>query len=50
MRAPRPRAWELLVVAEISAARGGEVRLARLGDDGPLLKLRAPPYGFGDEA
>jgi folate-binding protein YgfZ len=44
-RASAPGRWELLVVAEIPAAEGGELRL---GDDGPLLKVRAPAYGFGD--
>jgi folate-binding protein YgfZ len=46
-RASAPGRWELLVVAEIAAAEGGELRL---GDDGPVLKLRAPAYGFGDAA
>ena len=46
-RASAPGHWELLVVAEIAAAEGGELRL---GDDGPVLKLRAPAYGFGDAA
>lgn len=35
--------YELLAVAEIAAADGGEVRL---GPDGPPLELRPPPYGF----
>lgn len=39
--------WELLVVAEIAAAEGDGLQL---GDDGPLLRLRAPAYGFGDAA
>ncbi|WP_462320102.1 CAF17-like 4Fe-4S cluster assembly/insertion protein YgfZ [Halochromatium sp.] len=38
--------WEMLVVAEISAAEQGELRL---GDDGPPLKLSPPPYGFPAE-
>ncbi|WP_295409409.1 folate-binding protein [uncultured Thiocystis sp.] len=33
----------LLAVVEVSAAEGGEVRL---GEQGPLLSLQAPPYGF----
>jgi len=42
-----PGRYELLVVVEISAAEDGEVRLAReSGDAGPLLQLKAPPYGF----
>ena len=36
--------YELLVVVEIEAREGGEVRLA--GPDGPLLTLGDPPYGF----
>lgn len=35
----------LLAVVEVSAAESGEVRL---GDQGPVLKLQAPPYGFPD--
>jgi len=35
--------YELLVVAEVAVAEGGEVRL---GADGPLLTLDAPPYGL----
>jgi folate-binding Fe-S cluster repair protein YgfZ len=35
--------YELLVVVEIKAAESGEVRLAEAG---PLLRLKAPPYGF----
>jgi folate-binding protein YgfZ len=38
-----PGRFELLVVIEISAAEGGEVRLA---EDGPMLRLKTPPYGF----
>ena len=38
-----PGRWELLVVVEIAAAEGGEVRLA---DDGSVLALTPPPYGF----
>jgi folate-binding protein YgfZ len=45
-RAVSPGRCELLVVAEISAAEGGEVRLA---EDGPLLRLKTPPYGFPAE-
>ncbi|MBK1718246.1 YgfZ/GcvT domain-containing protein [Thiocystis violacea] len=36
----------LLVVAEISAAENGEVRL---GENGPVLGLQEPPYGFPRE-
>jgi tRNA-modifying protein YgfZ len=36
----------LLVVAEISAAEHGEIRL---GEEGPVLTLRNPPYGFPRE-
>jgi folate-binding protein YgfZ len=46
-RASAPGRWELLVVAEIAVAEGGELRL---GDDGPVLRLRTPAYGFGDAA
>jgi tRNA-modifying protein YgfZ len=46
-RATASGRWEMLVVAEIAAAEGGELRL---GEDGPVLKLRAPAYGFGDVA
>jgi folate-binding protein YgfZ len=46
-RAGAPGEWELLVVAEIAAAEGGGLRL---GDDGPVLELSAPPYGFPAEA
>lgn len=42
-RAAQPGHWEMLVVAEISAAESGQLRL---GDEGPLLQLRPPPYGF----
>ncbi|MEA3640381.1 MAG: folate-binding protein [Lamprobacter sp.] len=35
--------WEMLVVAEISAAEQGELRL---GDAGPVLSVSPPPYGF----
>lgn len=45
-RATGPGQWEMLVVAEISAAEAGELRL---GDSGPLLKLSPPPYGFPAE-
>lgn len=38
-----PNRWELLVVCEIAAAEGGQVRL---GPDGPVLRLTPPPYGF----
>jgi tRNA-modifying protein YgfZ len=38
-----PGRYELLAVVEIDAAEGGEVRL---GGQGPLLRLRPPPYGF----
>jgi folate-binding protein YgfZ len=46
-RASAPGHWELLVVAEVAAAEGDGLQL---GDDGPLLSLRAPAYGFGDAA
>jgi hypothetical protein len=46
-RASAPGHWELLVVAEIAAAEGDGLRLS---DDGPMLTLRAPAYGFGDAA
>ena len=46
-RASAPGHWELLVVAEVAAAEGEGLQL---GDDGPLLSLRAPAYGFGDAA
>jgi len=46
-RASAPGHWELLVVAEIAAAEAGGLRL---GDDGPMLTLRAPAYGFGEAA
>jgi len=42
-RASGPGCYELLAVVEIDAAEGGEVRL---GPQGPLLRLRPPPYGF----
>ena len=49
-RAVAPGRYALLVVVEISAAEGGEVRLASDGAaDGPLLQLQAPPYGFPAE-
>ncbi|MFB1486984.1 MULTISPECIES: folate-binding protein YgfZ [unclassified Thiocapsa] len=35
--------YALLAVAEIQAAESGEVRLS---EGGPLLRLKAPPYGF----
>lgn len=35
--------YALLAVVEIKAAETGEVRLS---EDGPLLRLDAPPYGF----
>ena len=38
--------WEMLVVAEISAAESGELRL---GDAGPVLRISPPPYGFPSE-
>ena len=41
-----PGRFELLAVVEIDAAEGGEVRLA---EQGPLLRLRPPPYGFPQE-
>jgi tRNA-modifying protein YgfZ len=41
--------YELLAVVEVGAAEAGEVRL---GADGPLVRFKAPPYGFpaGDAA
>ncbi|MBK5931578.1 YgfZ/GcvT domain-containing protein [Halochromatium salexigens] len=36
-------ACEMLVVAEIQAAEAGELRL---GEDGPMLRISPPPYGF----
>jgi hypothetical protein len=38
--------YELLAVVEIAAAAGAE---ARHGDRGPILTLKAPPYGFPAE-
>jgi hypothetical protein len=38
--------YELLAVVEIEAAERGDVRL---GDRGPMLTLKAPPYGFPAE-
>lgn len=35
--------FELLAVVEIDAAEAGD---ARLGEDGPTLRFRPPPYGF----
>lgn len=35
--------YELLAVVEITAANAGDVRL---GDDGPTVNLKEPPYGF----
>ena len=48
-RAVSPGSYALLVVVEISAAEGGEVRLASEDGDGPLLAIKAPPYGFPAE-
>jgi folate-binding Fe-S cluster repair protein YgfZ len=45
--ATEPGHWEMLVVAEIDAAEDGELRL---GDEGPVLAVSAPPYGFAAEA
>lgn len=42
-RSTAPGRWELLVVVEIDAAEGGEVKLT---EGGPTLRLKAPPYGF----
>ncbi len=43
--APSPAGgYELLVVCEIAAFEQGTLHL--LGQDGPLLTLRPPPYGF----
>ncbi|MCG6984003.1 MAG: folate-binding protein [Thiocapsa sp.] len=39
--------YELLAVVEINAAESGEVRL---GEGGPLLRLKDPPYGFPAQA
>jgi hypothetical protein len=35
--------YELLAVVEIAAAEAGDVSL---GQDGPALTLKEPPYGF----
>jgi hypothetical protein len=37
----------MLVVGEIQAAEAGDLRL---GDDGPVLEISPPPYGFAAEA
>lgn len=42
-QATGPGRYELLAVVEIEVAEGGEVRL---GEQGPILRLRPPPYGF----
>lgn len=42
-RATGPGRYELLAVVEIDAAESGEVWL---GEQGPRLRLRPPPYGF----
>lgn len=42
-RAAGPGRYELLAVVEIDVAEAGEVRL---GERGPILRLRPPPYGF----
>lgn len=42
-RASGPGRFELLVVVEAQAAEEGEVRL---GEQGPILRLAPPPYGF----
>jgi len=39
--------YELLAVVEIAAAEANDVRL---GIDGPLLRLKEPPYGFPAES
>lgn len=44
--ASSPGHWEMLVVAEINVAEHGELRL---GEDGPVLKVSTPPYGFPAE-
>lgn len=41
-----PGRYALLAVAEIAMAEGGELRL---GEDGPVLALEPPPYGFPAE-
>ncbi|TVQ88458.1 MAG: folate-binding protein [Chromatiaceae bacterium] len=41
-----PGRYALLAVAEIAMAEGGELRL---GEDGPVLALQPPPYGFPAE-
>jgi folate-binding protein YgfZ len=41
-----PDTWQMLVVAEISAAEANDLHL---GDDGPRLRLQPPPYGFPAE-
>ena len=48
-RAIAPGRYALLLVVEISAAEGGEVRLAAADGNGPLLSINAPPYGFPPE-
>ncbi|MGB5736431.1 MAG: folate-binding protein YgfZ [Thiohalocapsa sp.] len=48
-RAIAPDRYALLVVVEISAAEGGEIRLASQDGEGPLLSIKAPPYGFTAE-
>jgi len=45
-RAMGPGRYQLLVIAEISAAEGDGLHL---GDDGPRLTLQPPPYGFPAE-
>ena len=45
--ATAPCEWEMLVVAEISAAEGGELHL---GEQGPMLAISPPPYGFSAPA
>jgi hypothetical protein len=42
-----PGHYEMLVVGEIQAAEAGDLRL---GDDGPVLEISPPPYGFAAEA
>ena len=39
-----PERHALLAVVEISAVENGEIRL---GEQGPILSLKAPPYGIG---
>jgi hypothetical protein len=44
--ASAPGRYEMLVVGEIQAAESGDLRL---GNDGPVLEIEPPPYGFPAE-